>query len=816
MTLRVCNLTTHGVYQSNLDDGCFHLSGISFSLEAGERLAVVGANGSGKSSLLRALADSSDLADGSVDCESGPSDGSLCDFAFVMQDPDVGFICTNVFDEIAFGLQNLGLSEPEIRNRVSDALKACRIANLAGRDVGQLSGGQKQLVSFAAAVAMRPRYLLLDEPFSMLDEGTARCLKRLIDGLPASIGVIVVTHRLDDILGFDSCIALEGGCIIWRGTPPELASNESLRETLGIRELADFNSGLCGLETFDAELAKRRSVDSRESDAALSLESCSLTRGDFKLHGVNLYVRPGELVLLTGASGSGKSSCAYMAAGLIQPDSGSVLCDGGKVKPGDVGMAFQRAQDQLFKPTVLEDVMFGPLCMGMEKGEARRSALNALNQVGFDCQKQALFNPNLLSGGQRRRAGLAGVIAMGTPYLIFDEPTVGLDGPGVADLLKLVEELLGQGKGILIITHEPQTFAGLGNRAYRMVAGTAVGPVEHAAVETAPCVPLKREVSPVTVSSIAASGDFNDPKQLGQTGCGNPPEGVEFGNVCGSQHEERFAYWESDKSATSAYAQTQLEEPGGAESPKPSALDPRVCLLMCAVCSVSVLVVDAPLVLAAVLALSLIVYMRVGGRPSVLAKALALLSLMYALVVVCSALVFDGSADIVLAGATGISFAGAKRGVLTVGRLAALVVFSLTLVSACSEEELMEALNSLLAPLAKLGVPTGDISVMLGLSLRCIPLAFEKVNEIKLAQNARGASLGLSGNPLHKVLSYVPLLAPACIAMFRYAEDFAFALSAKGFTGVGATRMHTRRMRGIDWLVGLGVCLAAVLIAVFF
>ncbi len=228
-----------------------------------------------------------------------------------------------------------------------------------------------------------------------------------------------------------------------------------------------------------------------------------------------------------------------------------------------------------------------------------------------------------------------------------------------------------------------------------------------------------------------------------------------------------------------------------------------------------VLGIDAPLAVAVAWAVALGVFGHVGGSFRRLGKAIGALGLMYALVIVSAALVFDGSADLALVGTVGLTWAGAARGALTVARLMLLVVISLALVHACSSEELMDALGAILAPLRRVGLPVADVCVMLSLALRCIPLTAEQVASIARAQNARGAQVGLSGNPVRKVLSYVPLLAPACIAMFRYAEDFAVALQAKGFTGTCPTALHRRAMTPRDWAVGISVCLCAIAAALF-
>ena len=244
-------------------------------------------------------------------------------------------------------------------------------------------------------------------------------------------------------------------------------------------------------------------------------------------------------------------------------------------------------------------------------------------------------------------------------------------------------------------------------------------------------------------------------------------------------------------------------------------LDARVWFVLMCAFSVCALTVSSPLTLAFLGLGALVLYARLGGNLALLGRSLALLGVLYALIVISAALVFDGTGDVMIAGVVGISWVGFARGAFTCARLMSIVVFSLVLTCACTTAQMSEALTGLLKPLGKVGFPAGDIAIMLGLALRCIPLACEKLATIRMAQNARGAAIGLSRNPVRKVLSYVPLMVPLCVAMFRYADDFAFSLSVKGFTGVNRVELHAHAMSALDWLVaGAGVMIAAGL-AVF-
>lgn len=853
---------------ANSGDAGFALRDIDFTLNPGERLAVVGANGSGKSTLLRALLGLAEIERGTVffddatgaplgcacqaghtarrscgqDCAAGkdkavsfPGTGMgkdaahlgdtlspLVDFAYVQQDPEAGFVCTSVFEEVAFGLRNLGLRPQQIETRVAQVLQACGIENLSARKVSELSGGQKQLVSIASALALRPRVLLLDEAFCMLDARSASMARKALCGASdASMAVIEVTHDLGDVLEFDTLIALQRGAIVWRGAPKALAANDDLMRSLGIRSAVD-GASVPLVPAGDSVLTAERGAAATD---CLVMRDCFFSyEAQDILQGASLHVNPGELVALLGDSGSGKTTCACIAAGLLAPLPGEVLCAGKRVCPGDVGIAFQRVHDQVFKPTVLDDVMFGPLQKGRLPQDARAAAQFALETAGLDPSAFGPLNPHLLSGGEQRRVALAGVLAMQTTFVILDEPTLGLDRFGVERLLSAVRSMLDQGRGVLVITHESQVFAGLLGRAYKIEKGKTVrleAPMarlsqRRASMEAPDALPQETYAYGAGDVSDTCANASKLRAQKAIADCGGGSCGM--GNCSWTLLDTRQPPDESVDPSRLCLGHDEVVRPLPSGRPCPqgtSSLNPIAWLMICAVCSVCALGIDAPVGVVAAWALALGVYRHVGGSLRRLGKALAALSLMYALVIVSAALVFDGGADVLFFGAVGLSWAGAARGVLTVSRLMLLVVVSLALVRACTSEELMDALEAILAPLRRLGMPVADVCVMLTLALRCIPLTGEKVASIAMAQNARGARVGLSSNPIRKVLSYVPLLAPACIAMFRYAEGFAVALQSKGFTGACPTLLHHRAMTPRDWATGIAVCVCAVAAALF-
>lgn len=192
----------------------------------------------------------------------------------------------------------------------------------------------------------------------------------------------------------------------------------------------------------------------RASSGALELRDVVVRYGDRPaLDGLSLACAPGRITLVAGRSGAGKSTAARVAAGLVPPDAGLAMIGGKPPHPGSVGLCLQRPENQLFCDTVLEDVAFGPRNLGAHDEVARRRAIEALGRLGVD---EALWggSPFALSGGQRRRVALAGVVALDPAAFVLDEPTAGLDAEGRAFLHRVVRELANLGKPVAVVSHD--------------------------------------------------------------------------------------------------------------------------------------------------------------------------------------------------------------------------------------------------------------------------------------------------------------------------------------------------------------------------
>jgi len=231
--------------------------------------------------------------------------------------------------------------------------------------------------------------------------------------------------------------------------------------------------------------------------AGTSLESAAL-------HGVSLTLSRGDLVLVLGPTGAGKTTLLRAAAGLLPVSQGSVEVDGlpasgrGSTR-GAVGLVFQRPESQFFSLSVEDDCAFGPRNLGRSPGEALQDAREALAAVGLDPSTFGPREPWSLSGGEARRAALAGVLAMRPRYLLLDEPTAGLDAAGRQSVCAAVEEARTRA-GVLVVTHDAESFLGSADRVLVLRGGSPAfdGDVS-ALLEELPCLAAAEDVDPPEV-----------------------------------------------------------------------------------------------------------------------------------------------------------------------------------------------------------------------------------------------------------------------------------------------------------------------------
>ncbi len=507
-------------------DAITALRGVDLSLQPGEFVAIAGKNGSGKSTLARHFNGLLQPTKGSVVVMGNDTrDRDALPFirarvAMVFQRPEDQIVATTVSDDVAFGPENLGLSTDEIVGRVDWALELVGATDLRHRSPHLLSVGQQQRVAIAGALAMRPECLVMDEATAMLDPGARRHLLSLIKDLRSSgMCTVLITHRMDEAAQADRLLVMDAGQLVCEGMPSEVLSNAQLTAALGLERppAAVIASGLATcwegfsaqavtVETLMEEVAAwtvRTSAPDETDDPSSSVPGTSLARGSASivaedvsytyligtrfamdaLSNVSMEVFPGESVALIGPTGSGKSTLLQILAGLLPPAHGRVTLFGRDLADPDIPRAFvcarvgvmlQRPEEQLFETYVGDDVAFGPRQLGLSHSEVRDRVMWAMELVGLRFSTFKDRFTQSLSGGERRRAALAGVLALRPRILLLDEPTAGLDPRSRQSIIGILRHLRDEGTALVFATHAMEDVIELADRAKILHSGGIV------------------------------------------------------------------------------------------------------------------------------------------------------------------------------------------------------------------------------------------------------------------------------------------------------------------------------------------------------
>lgn len=476
------------------------------------------------------IVDGMDTLDGEVRLQIRQTAG------MVFQNPDNQIVGNLVEEDVAFGPENLGMSTENIWNRVKDALDVTGMETYRNQSPNHLSGGQKQRVAIAGVLAMQPKCIIFDEATAMLDPAGRKQILEVAKQLRETKGitVIFITHHMEEALEADRVFVMMDGAVQAQGTPSdifvrndlleksglclpvfyqymnfligqELLTEEECRgmtasgqlEALMIRKYGANRFALEG-KVFEADLVNRFTSDNamahvldrmKQQTDGILLNHVSYVYNQgyaeecYALKNVNLFLGKGEFVAVIGHTGSGKSTLIQHLNGLYLPTEGNVYFNGEDIADKDfpikrlrqrVGMIFQYPEYQLFAETVEKDVCFGPENMDIPKVKAQKWAYEAIAAVGLPDTIYD-YSPLQLSGGQKRRVAIAGVLAMKPEYLVLDEPTAGLDPASAKELLEMLKSLqLEKGITVVMVSHNMEQVAEYADRVVVMDQGEKI------------------------------------------------------------------------------------------------------------------------------------------------------------------------------------------------------------------------------------------------------------------------------------------------------------------------------------------------------
>jgi len=509
----------------------YALDGINLEVKRGEVVLITGRSGAGKSTLCYTLNGLipqffGGTLEGKVevlgyDTSKTPVGFLSSKVGILFSEPASQLISATVEDEVAFPLENLGLSIEEINNRVEESLRFVGMYNYKDKPPTALSGGQQQAVALAAVLAMKPEIYVLDEPTSALDPIGTLLILELFKKIAKSENktFIIVEHKLEELSSIvDRVVVMNKGKIVAEGTPKEILGGRvellyelglespqvslfisRLKERLGINDEETPISIDEGLEwlrkhkevlsmfekklaTRQRELSSRNDTNKRESSIVIEVRDLVYvypSTGTKALKGVTLDVYEGEMLAIIGHNGSGKTTLVKHFNGLLKPTYGIVKVYGRDTRALPmhelvklVGYVFQDPDKQIFARRVYDELAFGPRNLGLPKSEVDKIVRNVAKTFGLE--EYLSREPYSLSRGERQKVAIASVLALNPRILVVDEPTTGQDPTDRRIIMNLMRELNKEGKTIIFITHDMNLVAEFATRVIVMNDGLKV------------------------------------------------------------------------------------------------------------------------------------------------------------------------------------------------------------------------------------------------------------------------------------------------------------------------------------------------------
>ena len=723
---------------------------VSFSVDSGEYIAILGANGSGKSTLARLICGYLEPSSGSIIRAQDMRMG------LVFQSPGDQIVASVVETDTAFGPRNLRCCEEEVMHRTVESLDSVGLLERLLDRTRDLSQGQKQKLGVAGIAALHPAVFVLDESTSMIDpESRCHLLDLMDEWHHQGQTILHITHSLEEAHRAGRVIAMNEGQVIFDGSQQQFMAYTDMEKQLFGEPLPFNNFVSCPSAQWQPSLENPSDEMPQgfQNDAALIFRNMTFAYGQDEFtqehqgegkplfENFSLAVEAGRLTALMGPSGCGKSTLMEIAAGLLSAPVGEVYSNSRPL------LALQDSDHGLFEEFAADDVAFGPRNQGIAGKELVEKVQFAMGQVGLPYEKFAERQTMTLSGGEKRKVSLAGIIAMDGQVLLFDEPTAGLDAKSRRKVMEMLLALVKAGKTVLFTTHREDE-ALVAHRVVKLAATTPVS-IKEVLVEES----LLQEAA--SEQAFEEIGMLHQQEPLGGVGL------LQFLSSFG-------------RSFSSG-------------SNKPSVIQglPALAkyLLFFALFIFSFVtkhVVTAGIGVGAVILYGVLArYPLKSGFLSIL-KLIPWL-LFFFLIQIFFLPVYDTDKILWEAGFLVITDTKVLSGVLLLLHLTAAFISLSVFVFSISEQEILDGLESLLYPLGKCGLPVRHVTLVAGIVFRFVPLLAQEAALIVKIQLIRGG-LGDATGFFAKIRILLPLLIPLTIRTLNQASVLADALTSRYYS----------------------------------
>ena len=727
-------LTVENLFYSYPDEKTAAVDEVSFCIKRASYTAIAGKNGSGKSTLARIIAGLLE-ADGTIRFDN-------VRVGIVFQSPKDQIICGTLEKDTAFGPENMNLSAQEVKLRTETSLKAVGMTAFAHKSCFSLSLGQLQKAALSGMLALDVQFLILDEALAMIDESARNHILTLLDSLHAQgMTILHITHDIKAVRRAQNVMVMDNGKLAWQGSVKEFFENPALVKKIAGQPLT--------VRTPLTSPPPAEKITLSAQKIAFSYQHSAV------LDGISFNLYKGTLTALTGKSGGGKTTLFEILAGLLEPDCGTVFSD------TRAALVQQNSDAALFETFAADDVAFGVKNAGITGKDCIERVKTAMNAASLPFLEFADRRTFYLSGGQKRRLAIAGILALNPDILLFDEPTAGLDGSAKHEIMTLLKTLAESGKTVVYSTHYADE-AAFADRIICLAKGAIVSDTLFP--------PDKMPDSQKNSDSFSEKNAALYRKTICQKTAGTPV------NLKVQPPQKGASFLQSIRDFSNS-----CTGKANASAPLAKLPAPVKYLLFLSLFSASLAVNSARLSILMLFSSIGYALLSGGGRRlfSMMVKVIPFLSF-FAVFQMIFACPLDGERI----------FFHWKFFTISPSKLFSCLAILLHTESALcvmrgfgssmTEQDIISGFEDLLFPLKKLKIPVRYASVTVEIMFRFIPLLTDEAECIIKTQLVRGG-LKNSKGALSRIRAMLPLLVPLIIRTIRRAEALADALTVRGF-----------------------------------